>query len=894
MARSRTLELLAPAGGPEQFNAALAAGADAIYCALGSDLNARRSAANFDDEAFAAACRRAHLAGVRVYLALNVAVAEREMPAALALARRAWALGADALIVQDWGLLAEVRGRWPEVEVHVSTQANVHDARGVAWCRGLGVGRVTLSRELSLAEMARIAEEGVELECFGHGALCFCYSGVCLLSSLQGGRSANRGLCAQPCRLPYDLVDEDGRVLEAPGVPTAGLAEKNRGVGGLRALCPKDLCTIDHVAELAAAGVGSLKVEGRMKSADYVLSVVGAYREAIDEALGAGGGAGGGADGAATGARSGGVAGPANGSQVGGPLASGAGAPADARARAAARERRLRRAFNRDFTDAYLWGRSDNQMMSYERSNNRGELVGEVVGSRALEDRVVRRGGGNGGRERTRRLPQAEVRIRLTAPVGAGDLLEVRPLGDPTQFLTVNAEAEAPAGAVISCRAARPMETGSPVRLIRSQEALAAAARLADKDVVRRRPVDVRVVARVGEPFVVELACADGAAGARAEGFVVEPARTRAVSEADLVGHVGRMGQSPFEPVSWEVELDQGCGMGFSAVHAVRARACELLEEALLAPYAGREAALAPVPGPGSAPTGAPRGPVGSLGSRGPVPSDPSVSSGAREAEVCALVTSPECARAALDAGAVRVYAPADELAAGEWPGGVVPWLDEVCREGDHARLDPWVREGAPVAVGNVSELALAAERGARAEVRSCIPVHNASALAALERAGAAGVWLSCELSLEEVCALAPRAGVPVGLSVLGRERAMTSEHCVLQVAGRCVHDCARCDLRRERLSLRDIDGNLLPVRTDLQGRSRIWSAHPLDATPQVPELLAAGVTRLLADATLLSPRATAEAVARVARAVACAQAGRRPAPRMQGATSGHLFAPVA
>ena len=892
MARSRTLELLAPAGGPEQFNAALAAGADAIYCALGSDLNARRSAANFDDETFAAACRRAHLAGVRVYLALNVAVAEREMPAALALARRAWVLGADALIIQDWGLLAEVRRRWPEVEVHVSTQANVHDARGVAWCRALGVGRVTLSRELSLAEMARIAEEGVELECFGHGALCFCYSGVCLLSSLQGGRSANRGLCAQPCRLPYDLVDESGRVLEAPGVPTAGLAEKNRGVGGLRALCPKDLCTIDHVAELAAAGVGSLKVEGRMKSADYVLSVVGAYREAIDEALGEGEDADEGAGGAVAGARSR-AAGVANGPQVKGLLASGEGAPEDARARAAARERRLRRAFNRDFTDAYLWGRSDNQMMSYERSNNRGEFVGEVVGSRALEDRVVRRGGGNGGRERTRRLPQAEVRVRLTAPVGAGDLLEVRPLGDPTQFLTVNAEAEAPAGAIISCRAARPMETGSPVRLIRSQEALAAAARLADKDVVRRRPVDVRVVARVGEPFVVELACADGVASARAEGFVVEPARTRAVSEVDLVEHVGRMGQSPFEPVSWEVELDCGCGMGFSAVHAVRARACELLEEELLAPYAGREAALAPAPAAPS-PAEAPQGPVGSLG---PVPRDPSnsgVGSGVREAEVCALVASPECARAALDAGATRVYAPADELAAGEWPAGVVPWLDEVCREGDHARLDPWVREGAPVAVGNVSELALAAERGALAEVRSCIPVHNASALATLERAGAAGVWLSCELSLEEICALAPRAGVPVGLSVLGRERAMTSEHCVLQVAGRCVHDCARCDLRRERLSLRDIDGNLLPVRTDLQGRSRIWSAHPLDATPQVPELLAAGVTRLLADATLLSPRATAEAVARVARAVACAQTGRRPAPRMRGATSGHLFAPVA
>ena len=270
-------ELLAPAGGPEPFNAALAAGADAIYCGLGNDFNARRGAKNFDDGSFSAACRRAHLVGARVYVTVNVAVSTEELPRVLELVRRAWELGADAFIIQDWGLMAEIRRRWPEVETHVSTQANVHDARGVAWCRDIwGVDRVTLSRELSLAEISRIAEEGVELECFGHGALCFCYSGVCLMSSMNGGRSANRGLCAQPCRLPYDLVDEDGNVLEIPGVATQGIPETSRGVGGTRLLCPKDYRTIDHVREMRDAGVGSLKVEGRMKAPDYVFSVVAA------------------------------------------------------------------------------------------------------------------------------------------------------------------------------------------------------------------------------------------------------------------------------------------------------------------------------------------------------------------------------------------------------------------------------------------------------------------------------------------------------------------------------------------------------------------------------------------------------------------------------------------
>ena len=827
-------ELLAPAGGPEPFNAALAGGADAIYCGLGNDFNARRGAKNFDDESFSAACRRAHLAGARVYVTVNVAISTDEMPRVLELVRRAWGLGADAFIIQDWGLMAEIRRRWPEVETHVSTQANVQDARGVAWCRDVwGVDRVTLSRELSLEEVSRIAEEGVELECFGHGALCFCYSGVCLMSSLAGGRSANRGLCAQPCRLPYDLVDEDGQVLEIPGVATQGLPEKNRGVGGTRLLCPKDYCTVDHLAEMRDAGVGSLKVEGRMKAPDYVFSVVSAYRGALD-ALAAG--------------------------------------EKDGRLEAV-RHRQLKRAFNRDFTDSYLWGRSDNDMMSYERSNNRGEVVGEVVGSRELEDAVVRRGGGSGGRERLRRHTRADVEVRLSAPVGAGDLLEIRPVDDPTQFLTAPAPADAEAGETVTCRTARPMPVGSVVRVIRSQRALDDAARVADKDVVRRRPVRVRVTARLGEPFAVELACVDGAATARAEGFVVEAARTKAVTGEDLVEHVGRMGQSPFEPVGWDVELDPGCGMGFSAVHKVRAEACRLLEEALLAPYASRVACKGDrhfcTPAPARA--------------KVPVPF----------AHACALVMTPECAESALAAGATRVYAPADELVEGSWPEGVIPWLDEVCREGDHPRLDPWVRADEPVAVGNVSELALAAQRGAAPEVRSCIPVHNASCVAALEEAGAAGLWLSPELTLDEVCALARVATVPVGLAVFGRERVMTSEHCVLQALGKCVHDCRRCALRRRRLSLRDIDGRELPVRTDVNGRSRIWAAQPLDATPQAAELIAAGVSRLLVDGQLMDASEVGAAVARTVRAIEAARDGRRPAQRVSGATSGHLFAGI-
>ena len=163
----------------------------------------------------------------------------------------------------------------------------------------------------------------------------------------------------------------------------------------------------------------------------------------------------------------------------------------------------------------------------------------------------------------------------------------------------------------------------------------------------------------------------------------------------------------------------------------------------------------------------------------------------------------------------------------------------------------------------------------------------------ALEEAGARGFWLSPELTLEEARALGRAADVPCGLVVFGRVRAMTSEHCVLQVAGRCIHDCPRCELRRRHVSLRDKDGLLLPVRTDPQGRSRIYGARPLDATPQVGELLSAGVTRLMVDCTLLDESEAGLAVRRVVHAVKASFCGKRPAPRMVGATSGHLFSGI-
>ena len=808
-------ELLAPAGGPEPFYAALAAGADAIYCGMGS-FNARRKADNFTDESFEAACRAAHLAGSRVYVTVNIFIKDEEMSEALSLVDRCWRLGADAFIIQDWGLFFEIRRLMPEVETHISTQANIHDARGTAWCKEAGADRVTLSRELSIDEVAIIHDAvDIELEVFSHGAICFCYSGVCLLSSFTSrGRSANRGMCAQPCRLPYELIDETGRSWSKPGRE--------------RALCPRDTCTADKLPRLLDAGAHALKLEGRMKAPDYVHSIVSAYRAQLDDILA--------------------------GREISDETAQ-------------ARYRQLKRCFNRDFTSEYQEGRSGDEMMSYERSNNRGQIVGEVLGSKPL-------GNTKGLKPDDKRRRAAWTKLRLSEPVGKGDLLELRHDDEFDQFLTAIAPEDAQAGDSIECRTARPIPAGALVRLIRSQAALDAAEAALKRPVARKRAVDVRVVAHLGQPFTVELTCIDDPTlSGRAEGFIVEAAKTRAVSAEDLVEHVGRMGSSAFEAVSFDIQLDEGCGMGFSAVHKVRTAACEALERAILAPYAGRVNHLM-------------------------VQSDSVCPADLNDlGEVCALVTSLNAAAAARKAGAARVYMTVDDLLAeGLSPAscsaeGVIPVLDEVSREADHERLDPWLTPGAPAAVGTISELALGAEIGSVVELRSCIPVHNVPCMRELAARGANAAGLSPGLTLAEIERIAPQRGeMTLGLMVFGVPRVMTSEHCILQVAGACIHDCANCRLRARDFKLKNIDGRMLPVRTGLNGRSHLYDGVQLDATPQIPQLLRAGVTRFLVDGTLMNIDMLSRSVARTNRALESARSGRTPDKRLPGTSSGCLF----
>lgn len=419
--RYRAPELLAPAGTLDAFLAALDAGADAVYTGAGA-FNARAAADDLTCEELAWACEVAHGLGTRVYVTMNIFVRDDELGECVVLARRVLDAGADALIVADLGLCRRLRREVPDVEIHLSTQAGVHAAAGaVLASEQLGASRVTCGRELTVDEIGAMAATGVEIEAFCHGAICICYAGACSFSARRRGRSANRGDCTQPCRVPYQLVDGVGRRVDARD--------------GDLLLCPCDYLSAGHLDELVRSGVGALKIEGRMKNPDYVYNVVSCYREALDAAVARVNAAESGANATAATDAAGGDAG------------------SDAAGATEKTVRRLARSFNRGFTDGYLTGRTRANLMSWERSCNQGVRVGRVIDRR-----------------------HEEVLVAFEDAVDAGDTLEVRFIPGPNtakdapkRWPMVPCPVDAAEGDRVWVRCKRKVEVGAQVNLVRSE-----------------------------------------------------------------------------------------------------------------------------------------------------------------------------------------------------------------------------------------------------------------------------------------------------------------------------------------------------------------------------------------------------------------------------------------
>ena len=264
----KKIELLAPAGDEEALKAAIMAGANAVYMG-GSRFGARAFAGNFEDDKLIDAVDYAHQMGVKIYITANTIIKDEEIGDFLNYIDFLYEIGVDAVILQDLGMIDIISKRIPDLELHASTQMTASTAQDVLFLKELGVSRVVLSRELSYDEISAIkTETNIEVEAFVHGALCVSYSGKCLFSSMNGMRSGNRGMCAQPCREPYKATVENKPLLDKEYV-----------------FSTKDLNTLDILEDLIDAGIDSLKIEGRMKRSEYVFAVTSAYRQAIDNAM---------------------------------------------------------------------------------------------------------------------------------------------------------------------------------------------------------------------------------------------------------------------------------------------------------------------------------------------------------------------------------------------------------------------------------------------------------------------------------------------------------------------------------------------------------------------------------------------------------------------------------
>jgi U32 family peptidase len=484
-------ELLAPAGSPEALRAAIAAGADAVYLS-GKRFGARKYAANFSDEEIIEGIRLAHARGVRVYVTVNTLIHDRELKGVADYLVWLYAAGVDAVLVQDTGVASLAREIVPDLSLHASTQMTVHTTAGVLRAAEQGFSRIVLPRELPLDEIRTIAEQtwqtGVGLEVFAHGALCYSYSGQCLLSSVIGGRSGNRGMCAQPCRKPYTLVtgdpDEYGRPERLRDLPSPGRY----------LLSPKDLCTYRHLPELVQAPVVSLKIEGRMKSPEYVAIVVSTYRRALNA------------------------------------IAAGTWKPAPEA------ERDLLLAFNRGFTRGYLFGDRNARIMARDAPDNRGICIGTVTNQDPRSGTIT-------------------VHLDGTQVPLPGDGLF---FADPAKCredwgFQLNNAPVAGDKKTILFSVPRPVSPGSSVFITSSRELEARVRQIMANppaDLVRRIPVDLSITVDTGGRISIEGRLESGSGKdvrlAYKPDFALVPARSRPLLPDQLEAQLRKSGDTPF------------------------------------------------------------------------------------------------------------------------------------------------------------------------------------------------------------------------------------------------------------------------------------------------------------------------------------------------------------
>lgn len=788
-------ELLAPAGGKEALQAAVENGADAVYLG-GKRFNARQNADNFDGDTLRWALDYAHERGVSIYVTQNTVLLDEELDEALAQAEEVYRAGADALIVQDLGLAALVRRHLPDFPLHFSTQGTVYDLAGVEAAAALGARRVVLARELSHTEIRSIADRiSIELEVFVHGALCQCYSGQCHLSAAIGGRSGNRGTCAQPCRLPYTLLRSD-----KPGATTDNAAGKIVASGYL--LSPKDLNLLSQVDKLAASGVASLKIEGRMKSPEYVALVTAAYRKYLDAYA-----------------------------------ADGRSRPVDP-----ADQRELAQIFNRGgFTTGYFLGDPGPELITRDRPKHGGTALGTVIG-------------GNPGKQ--------QVRIRLDAPLALGDGIEIDCEGLPGNVVTFlqrsgKKAASGQPGEVLDVGDIRgTIPAGSRVYKITDKALLQKARESYTGRTAARVPVKGSFTAAAGVPMELRLQDREGRTAAVAAG-PPEAARTRELTAEAVRDQIGKTGGTPYTLEALEIRLDPDLSVSLSELNRMRREALDQLS--LLRRFRYPERSKTPparIEWTNTLPGGARQAhdekkkatprialyPQQWEVDRGRYLSDPGLERTLR------LPAPPDRIYLPLSAfqGAIG---PRDTAVFQERGVQVVAALPAITKGWSEEMVGSWAQRAVAAGVagflaGNLGHIRALLEFGIPVLGDRSLNIYNSCSVAEAAALGLAGVALSHELDLPAIRAIRP-AGLELEVVVGGRVPLMVTEHCVTGSEAAATVDCRSCGrCGTGAYVLRDRKGAEFPLVSDPEsGRCLVLDRRSRDDSNRIPELSAAGIT---------------------------------------------------
>lgn len=507
-------ELLSPAGGIQQLEAAVQNGADAVYMG-GPFFNARIKAENFTDDDMLRAIDYAHERNVKIYVTLNTLIRDDELYRAFSYVDFLYSAGADALIVQDIGLSRLVRRYFPDFPLHLSTQGTLYNRQGVETAKELGFSRVVPARELSLEEIREVSDEchsgktSCEVEVFVHGALCMCYSGQCQMSRMLGGangRSGNRGLCAQPCRLPY---------------------ENDRGEKGYF-LSPKDICYIGSIGELCEAGVDSFKIEGRLKSPQYVAVVTSIYRKYMDMYA-----------------------------QTG-------------RADVSDEDmNKLLQIFNRGgFTQKYLRGNPKENILSGESPKNRGVFIGTVT---AGQENEMRKGGSSA-------LSRKLIDVKLEGKLSIGDGVEIR--GSNVAGNVVTYIKEFSGGIVRIGDIKEKVKKGDKIYKVTDKELLKAAEETYSRGERRKSAIDMVFKASIGSVPELEIVDREGDISVTVEGSgITGRATEKATDENKIKAQLSKLGSTPFSPGRIDVQTE---GMPFipaSEINDMRRRGAGAIME---------------------------------------------------------------------------------------------------------------------------------------------------------------------------------------------------------------------------------------------------------------------------------------------------------------------------